>query len=205
MAVNMSINAFKNTLRNQGARPNLFYVEGTWPNAVKPSAAADFHFLCTGSSFPSSNLGTIDLKFRGRTIHLPGDRRYDDSWSVTVLNDEDFQYRKGFEDWINVLNDPDANVRNLYGQEMFKTWKVFQLDRSGNIIQGYEFVDAFPKTVSNIALNYETENSVETYNIDFAYQYHRRIDGLNTLTGTITAIGNLIGDIRNIARNIPGL
>ena len=93
-----TISQFKSKLIGGGVRPNLFEVQVNFPDGVNLGIQNDgggefdgdrFRFLCKASSLPASNVGNIDIPFRGRTLKVAGDRTVDD-WTVTVINDEDF-------------------------------------------------------------------------------------------------------------------
>jgi hypothetical protein len=48
---------------------------------------------------------------------------------------------------------------------------VNQLDRNGATVKAYKFVDAYPISVSTIALDFETTNQIETFDVTFQYNY----------------------------------
>ena len=48
---------------------------------------------------------------------------------------------------------------------------VDQLDRNGATIKSYTLRGAHPSTITAIALDYETNNAIETFDVTFAYQY----------------------------------
>ena len=87
---NKTISNFKSALIGGGARPNLFEVElTTLPNGVAWDADK-FRYMCKASSLPASNIAAIDVPFRGRIFKVAGDRTIE-TWSVTIINDEDFK------------------------------------------------------------------------------------------------------------------
>jgi uncharacterized protein (UPF0371 family) len=48
---------------------------------------------------------------------------------------------------------------------------VHQLDRNGATVKTYRFVDAYPTSVGQIALDYETNNQIEMFDVEFTYNY----------------------------------
>ena len=58
--------------------------------------------MCKGTNLPASNIASIDVPFRGRTLKVAGDRTVD-NWSVTVINDENFNLRTKFEVWMDAI------------------------------------------------------------------------------------------------------
>ena len=188
-----TISQFKSKLIGGGVRPNLFEVQVNFPDGVDLGIQNDgggefdgdrFRFLCKASSLPASNVGNIDIPFRGRTLKVAGDRTVDD-WSVTVINDEDFGHRRAFEAWAqNIaqygdssgLTDPSAYM----GQAT-----VYQLGRNVASQQGsnspatdsvilaqYKFVDIWPTTVDAVELSYDTGDTIQEFGVTFKVQYY---------------------------------
>lgn len=186
------ISQFKSKLVGGGARANLFEVQVTFPGGVNLGIQGDgdgtfdsdnFRFLCKSAALPASNVAPIDVPFRGRILKVAGDRTFD-SWTITVINDENFIHRRAFEAWMqNVaqygdhsgLTDPSAYM----GQAT-----VYQLGRSASQVQGtgtagqearilaqYKFVDIFPTNLSAIDLSYDTTDTIEEFTAELQVQY----------------------------------
>jgi hypothetical protein len=51
---------------------------------------------------PASNIASIDVPFRGRIFKVAGDRTFD-TWTITVINDEDFKIRNAMERWMQFI------------------------------------------------------------------------------------------------------
>jgi hypothetical protein len=111
---------FKARLIGGAARPNLFEVELTFPNFATEGTSGDnttdqtrtvselSRFMIKTANLPASNVGVIEVPFRGRTLKIAGDRTFD-VWTVTVINDVDFSIRTAFEKWMNAINKHDDN------------------------------------------------------------------------------------------------
>jgi hypothetical protein len=56
---------------------------------------------------------------------------------------------------------------------------VHQLDRNGATVKTYKFVDAYPTSIGQIALDYESNNQIELFDVEFTYNYWTS----NTSTG----------------------
>ena len=96
-----TITDLKTKLAGGGARPNLFEVSipslpeaatngsGWDAGSAGASAASILQFLCKATALPASNIANIDVPFRGRILKVAGDRTVD-TWTITVINDEDF-------------------------------------------------------------------------------------------------------------------
>ena len=185
---NKSISQFKSSLIGGGARPNLFEVELTTLPAGISWNAENFRFMAKAAALPAQNIAQIDVPFRGRIFKVAGDRTID-TWTVTIINDESFELRNAFEQWTEVIAKLDNNLGATDPSSYMTNAKVFQLGRgssksskdstgtSNAVLKEYEFVDIFPTTVSEIALSYDTGDTIEEFDVEF------QVQSLN-LTGT---------------------
>ena len=95
-----TISAFKSALRGGGARPNLFEVTiPSPPSGV--NLTENFPILCKAAALPASNIGSIDVPYRGRIFKVAGDRTFD-TWTVTIINDQEFEIRDAMELWMQL-------------------------------------------------------------------------------------------------------
>lgn len=192
MSTLRTITDFKTALQGGGARPNLFEVDIPTIPAVATSGidwdAINFKFLCKAAALPASNVAAIEVPFRGRTLKVAGDRTFD-TWTVTVINDEDFKLRTAFEQWMNGISKLDNNTGATNPTSYMARAIVHQLGRGadqgrfsetnsdiagGSGIQPlrtYLFNDVFPTNVSQIDLSYDSTDTIEEYTVEFQVQY----------------------------------
>ena len=190
MAETRTLSQFKSKLIGGGTRPNLFEVSiPTFPSAISEAWSAGddsengiFKFLCKATALPASNLGSIEIPFRGRTLKVAGDRTFDD-WTVTIINDEDFKLRTAFERWSNVMSrlddatgvtNPTSYMTDGYVQQLGRGSQVGAASNDGgesSVLRSYKFFDVFPITVGEIALSYDTTDQLEEFDVTFRYQY----------------------------------
>ena len=180
---NKNISQFKSKLIGGGARPNLFEVELTTlpPNVVAGWDAEVFTFMCKAAALPAQNIANIDIPFRGRIFKVAGDRTID-TWTITVINDEDFRFRNAFESWTQQIADLDTNLGTTNPADYMVNAKVFQLGRGSEkssataggsenvVLKEYEFIDIFPTNVSAIDLSYDTSDTIEDFTVEFQVQ-----------------------------------
>ena len=188
-----TISQFKSKLVGGGVRPNLFEVQVNFPDNVDLGIQQDgggefdgdrFRFLCKAASLPASNVGNIDIPFRGRTLKVAGDRTVDD-WSVTVINDEDFGHRRAFEAWAqNIaqygdssgLTDPSAYMGQATVYQLGRNIASRQGSNSpatdSDILAQYKMVDIWPTTVDALELSYDTGDTIQEFGVTFKVQYY---------------------------------
>jgi len=160
-------------LKDGGARPNLFEVQITKVGQGALTAALQgkpFTFLCKAAAIPAQTIATIDVPYFGRSIKVPGNKTFD-NWTVTVTNDEDFALRNAAENWMAVMNSHQGNLSVVAPNDMLGEAKVTQFTRAGASIGQWEFKNIFPVNVSEIALDWSTNDTIEEFTIEWAYDY----------------------------------
>lgn len=191
----MSVNEFRSALTGGGARPNQFRVELTFPGFVTgaTNAGRKAQFLCTAAQLPESNVGSIQVPYRGRVVHVAGERTFQ-PWSISILNDTDFAIRDAFESWMHTINNVKENTGltnpNMYTANM----TVHQLDRNNATLKSYTFSDAWPTNVGAIQLGFSDDNTIESFNVQFVYTYWEAKTTSSSLSATVglnTPIGGI--------------
>jgi len=183
---NRTISQFKSRLAGGGARPNLFEVELTLDGeglgfSLPGYDATQMAFLCKAANLPAQNIASIDVPFRGRIFKVAGDRTID-TWTITIINDEDFRLRRAMEFWTEQIASLDTNLGATSPNAYMAAAKVYQLGRgssprstdnsgdSNSVLAEYEFVDIFPTEVSAIDLSYDSSDTIEEFTVTFQVQ-----------------------------------
>lgn len=165
-----NISNFKGQLIGGGARANLFSVAMEFPAGVSGDVV-NAEFMIKAASLPSSVIAAIELPYRGRKLKIAGDRTFE-PWSITVINDTDMKLRTSFEAWMELISMNEQNYSAAIPPLSYMAnLGVSQLDRQGVATKTYQFVDAWPVNIQAIDLNYETNDAVEEFTVEFAYQY----------------------------------
>ena len=162
-------------LNNAGARANLFDVTMTGAAAAGLNAS-EFTFACKAAQIPPMAVATIDVPYFGRTIKVPGNKTFD-NWTVTIINDEDFIVRNGFEKWIAAMGTHAKNISILKADEIYGNATVKHYNKSNDkTIAEYKFVNIFPVAVSEITLGWDANDAIEEFTVEFAYDYWTHTD-----------------------------
>jgi hypothetical protein len=169
-----NIEGFKaNGLKFGGARPSLFEVILTeWPGSTA-GAEQQFRFLAKTSQLPPSLLGQVEVPYFSRKIRVMGDRQYA-NWTVSVMNDEDFEIRTALETWHQSMNMHIENVTNGVTSAPI-TYKrdgiIKQYGKDGFVLKQYTFKGLFPTQIDAIPLGWELTDQVEVFDVDFSIDY----------------------------------
>jgi hypothetical protein len=170
----------------QGVKPNMFMVDVNFPGTLGKNAddLETTNIMCKSAALPGSNLGVIEVPFRGRTVKIAGDRTFD-TWTVTFFNDKDFKLRAFFEEWANKINSHEANTSELFVPNSSTGYtadlKVKQLEKDdttdGSILRQYTLFYCFPTNVSQIDLAYDSNDQIEEFTVEWQYSYFKAEGG----------------------------
>lgn len=176
MAENLGVSDFISRFTGGGARPNLYKVAFNYPGFLSGLDKLKATYLCKAASLPDSTLGQIAVPFMGRQVKVAGDRVFND-WTVTMLNDTDFQSRKLFEKWSNAMNTHTENYGIENPKDYYADIEVHQLNRpAGDTIYSYKLYGCFPVTVDAITLGYDQNDTVEEFGVTFALNWWESYD-----------------------------
>ena len=184
-----TITDFRAKLGGGGARPNLFEINlgnfggdgttGNWNTNVE----SEFRFMCKASSMPTQTIGSVDVPFRGRILKVAGDRTFE-PWSVTVINDEDFKVRKGFEAWTEKINalatgvgevDPNNYMGNGTVKQLSRSATVAGDDTAQRVLHEYKVEEIWPSEIGAIDLSYDSSDAIEEFTVTFQIQFFQSI------------------------------
>ena len=197
MSTLRTLSKFQSKLQGGGARPNLFEVQiPDLPAAAKDSTPGatwgsdeqeNFSIMCKAAQLPASTIASIDVPFRGRTLKVAGDRTIE-NWSITVINDENFNIRNAMEAWMNSIAklsnntgavNPDSYMTDAYVYQLGRGYSSGRQSTTNSTtadgekvtpLKSYKFIDIFPVSVSSIDLSYDSSDTIEEFTVDFAVQ-----------------------------------
>ncbi len=190
MAATRTLSQFKSKLSGGGARPNLFEVSiPAFPSAIESAWGSGddaenglFKFMCKAAQLPASTIANVDVPFRGRILKVAGDRTFA-PWTISVINDENFIIRTAFERWANVVSklddatgvtNPSSYMTDAYVQQLGRGSTINSQSNDGansSVLRTYKFYDIFPTNISEIALSYDTGDTIEQFDVEFQVQY----------------------------------
>lgn len=172
-----NVDQFKAALTGGGVRANQFFVRLHYPPGIVPIGAGEqtitgqgSDFLVSATTLPGSVINPTIIPYRGREVKFAGERVFQ-PWTITVLNDASFSIRNAMEEWMNSMNnviDGRGNMTpSLYQTDLFVT----QLNRDSAPLKQYKIVNAFPIDISDIALSFGDNDTIETFTVTFQYQH----------------------------------
>ena len=172
-----SVTEFKSNLKQGGARPSLFKVDFTYPSGITAPPTRS-EFLVKATTIPASTIGSYDVFYHGKAIHVAGDRSFD-TWDTTIINDEDFGIRNSLESWMASISNHTLNTRdkNLFQSndrsegeraKYKSSLKVTQFSKAGDDLRTYIFKGAWPSALSTINLDWSSQE-IEEFTCTWQY------------------------------------
>jgi hypothetical protein len=185
---------FKAQMIGGGARPNQFRVDLTFPSYVGLGAIAGqrAQFLCKAAQLPASTIETLPVLYRGRPVNFAGERTFQ-PWTVTIYNDTTFGIRNALEQWQSGIQNYNTTDGRTNPSDYQVDLTVTQLDRSGAEIKSYKFVDAMPTLIGAVALDYEQQNAIEMFDVEFTYNFFTSDTGASSGFGLNVSIDTPVG------------
>ena len=172
-----TLSNFKTALEYGGARPSLFDIEITLSTGLTAltgvSGVTNIVSHCNVSAIPPLTVTPIEKQYFGRTVKIPGDIVFGDL-NTTIMNTEDYSVRNAIEAWMNHINSHSDNVTSdsFADSEFRSTIWLTQYGKEGSVIQTYKFFDAWPMTLTEIALSHDTASDIEQFDVTWAYNYY---------------------------------
>jgi hypothetical protein len=190
-----NISTFQTALSAQGARPNLFDMTITKPTTaitgVSDTKLASFNTMCKTAQIPGSTIGVVEVQYFGRPVKLPGNRTFE-NLTTTIINDEGFLIRHAMESWMAFLNTHKGNITTSVGGTAGSTLgfgytgtlSLQQYNKGGTAATGqispYLFENVWPVNVAPIDLDWGTNDTIEEFTVEWAYDWWSNADSAST-------------------------
>jgi len=185
MAKRGTIDDFKANVSSDFARPNLFQVDLSFPTSIINNASLVNlgKFTVRAANLPASQVGVIEVPFRGRVLKIAGDRTFE-PWTITVQNDSGFALRNAFELWASSIQAYNENFTSAAGlgdaddsTGYFADMSVHQLARDvkdgekPKVLKSYKFYNVFPSNIAAIDLDFGNNDAIEEFTVELQTQY----------------------------------
>jgi len=193
MAKRGTLDDFKANVAADFARPNLFQVDLAFPSGIinNSSLVELGKFTVRAANLPASQIGVIEVPFRGRVLKIAGDRTFE-PWTITIQNDSNFTLRTAFELWASSIQAYNENFTQAAGlgdsddaTGYFADMTVHQLARDikdgekPKILKSYRFYNVFPSAIAAIDLDFGNNDAIEEFTVELQTQYWTPISSVD--------------------------
>ncbi len=148
-------------------RPNLFEVKMTEPSGVESILV---HNMIQSVQIPSATLQTTEIVRMGQKVEIPGNVDYGDL-SITFYVDVDGTVLEFFQKWKETYYDISLNLRKNPSVFIGGKLEIYQLDGMHDRKIVTTVNNVFPKSIGDIELGHESEDTLSTVSISFAFSY----------------------------------
>ena len=156
-----------------GARPSLYSID---INAPALSFSNESNLLVKAAAIPASNLAPLTVNYMGRAYKTPGFRTFD-TWTVTVINDEDMAARLQLIKWMQRLAGTLQGMRSDHAGGSAETLANYEGDATitqmgidGSAKQSWKGHQMWPTELGEIPLDWSSD-AIEEYTVAWAYDY----------------------------------
>jgi len=153
-----------------GARSYLFYFLPLFPGIIAGGITQEkASYLVRTTSLPETTFEEIITPWQGFDFKFAGKHTYS-PLEVEFNVDRNADIRTAYEDWINLIHDPETNQWAPL-EEYMVNQAILLLDYDGQPVMDYKLIYAWPSTVGPVTLDYAgTETAM--FSVTFTYAYH---------------------------------
>jgi len=184
------------------ARQTKFKTFLTLPTFLFNSMSADnYDILCKNITIPSLKNETIEIKYKGHNIQIPGRSDYEKTISLTFILDEKHSLKEDLDNWISGLDATFINPNSI--SEAFQNATDESNERFGSLTvtadnwkdQGqfsYVFSDLFPISVSGPEFSGDSISTIIELTVEFSYSFYEtkteNPEGAGFITGLVNSV-----------------
>jgi hypothetical protein len=157
-----------------GARPSLYTIDIN--RTIGKSFTGASNILVKAAAIPASTIAPLTVNYMGRAIKSHGFRTFD-TWTVTVINDEDMAARGNIIEWMRAISGSlQGNRSATFGADAASSSTsegdatVTQMGVAGSATQKWKVHQMWPTELGEIGLDWSSD-TIEEYTVAFAYDY----------------------------------
>ena len=160
---------------------------------------------CESISFPGRNIDTTtDTNIYGPTREIASGFSFAEI-SATFRCSSDMREKLYFESWQRQSFNTQTWSMQYY-EDYIGAVQIYQLDEKDNRKYGVELVEAFPKTIGAMTLDYSNGSEIHKLPVTFSYRWWKNLNDEADLPVSVQdAIAGLLQNSieRNLLANIP--
>ena len=160
---------------------------------------------CESISFPGRNIDTTtDTNIYGPTREIASGFSFAEV-SATFRCSSDMRAKLYFESWQRQSFNTQTWSMQYY-EDYIGAVQIYQLDEKDNRKYGVELVEAFPKTIGAMTLDYSNGSEIHKLPVTFSYRWWKNLNDEADLPVSVQdAIAGILQNSieRNILANVP--
>lgn len=135
-------------------------------------------FSVKTANFPNTNVGDIDVKYMGRSIHWYGDRTFNAQWATTCILDGQWQVFNAIYAWHQGIGGSERIVsEDLNSHDNFKqNAYVTAYTTDGQIAHRVMLVGLWPQDIGEMGLDWGSADTPLDLAVTWVYDYVLTVD-----------------------------
>ena len=135
-------------------------------------------FSVKTATFPNTNVGDIDVKYMGRSIHWYGDRTFNSAWATTCILDGQWQVFNAIYAWHQGIGgserivSEDLNAHDNFKQNAYVT--AYSTD--GQIAHRVMLVGLWPQDIGEMGVDWGSADTPLDLSVTWVYDYVLTVD-----------------------------
>lgn len=150
------------------ARSNRFAVLFTPPAGVSPANLQNILLFCDTVQIPGINYSTVQNRTFGEFREVPYERLYD-AINMTFYVDVDMKVKTLFDNWINVVQNPNTRTFNYYNNYISNMIIEVQ-DINDNTRYEVVLYECYPKNIGAVSLDQSNKDPMKL-SVTMQYKY----------------------------------
>ena len=154
------------------SKASQFIIEVEFPsgigNEIDPRQRK---YMVTASSIPGTGIEPIEINWQGLLFPIASNRTFPE-WSITFRMDSAGKLRKAYQQWFDMMHNPETNERSSPVNYMIPQQDVWNVNMNGEKADKIMLFHAFPTNIGEISLDYSS-NEPETFDVTYRYLYSR--------------------------------
>jgi hypothetical protein len=170
----MNINEFKSRIGGSLASPANFRVMISGA-VVDSDSSRHLALLCNQAQMPGRYFQTADRITHGPVAKIASASIYDEM-VLSFYCQEGLGVYELFTDWQSYIQDNASTNEFSYFDDYVSDITIEQLDSSGKVSYAVTLIDAFPRMVSPMQLDWSSKDSFHNLQVSMVYRYWRKED-----------------------------
>lgn len=158
-------------------RPNRYAVSITPPEGLDadPAILRRLMVNCKNAMIPGQNVTTKSMSVGGRyQVTMPTGKTFTD-FMLSFYLSKDHAEKAFFDNWINMIIDPDTQRLSYYETYAASTIDVDCLDKNNLVRARYQFRDCYPLSVQSVDIGYESKDQISEIVVPIQYYKWERV------------------------------
>jgi len=195
--MSQSVNSALYAAAGNIARPSTYNATILFPEDLDNLiSSSQYDILCSSITLPSLKNEVLEASYKGHKIPIKGRSDYDRTFSCTFIIDETHSVKHDFDAWISGIDatytNPSLDARWLQESESSNLGEILINATSwqGSTVANYKFTGVFPTSVSGIEFNGESQSTILTLTVEFAFLFYE----VSTPQGDALFLDKLVND-----------